>query len=936
MKSGRTFLTKTLFALVLLFGLAVSQHVYAATYYVDSSITDTNVGSATPDCTNYDPAAFTCSGGSASAYKTIADINAFSALAPGDSVLFRKGQTWREELDPPSSGSAGSPITFGAFGSGANPIISGANIFSSWTQETESFGTNFTTGATQPVGWWRFGNSGSLGTDSSSAGNTLAVNGAISQTTGPNSYVPNAAVLDSSSNQSFSLANSSLSAGFPGKTSAGQVSVKVGAWVKPGNSSYSDTVNVGCSYDLGLAGGGNTPLFNVHDNSYAGHQIAGTTGTPTGAWSFVVGIWTQLTGALTLYVNGVNVTPATPATSATMTVANGDPFELGAPANCNSLGYYDGAIAEPFVFSTALTQAQVQSIYNYGLAGAPFNTYYTSYSTAPNQVFEDGTKLTLASSKSAMTPGTWWLDTVNSRIYIRTFQDASPSGHTIEASQRSYGINVNGASYITVENLQADKASYSGIMINGPYLDDVVSGNNVTNSGGSGIQVDAQNSTPDSGATIVNNTTSGNGFDPVDIIGVSTTYYPTQTLVQGNVSVGDNGGFECDYYSDHCSVFENLSVNSTAAALVIDGGRYDTFDYNIVLGAASVGFQELQNSGSGWSPTNNSAYGNTLYGNSNGVVISNSDANLSIKNNLVVGTSHDFFNIQSGATLSTPSISNNLYYGAGAQWLNGPTSYSTLAAWQAALATSCGGGQCDANSLYANPLFTNGSGSYSLPSDLALQSSSPAIDAGVNLGSSYQLGLAPGSTWPSSVSTLNQNTNGLGWDIGAFVYTETTAPAVSLTAPNSGATVSGSTVALSATASDNSAVTGVQFKLDTNTNIGAEDTSSPYSVTWDSTGVADGTHTIIAVARDTYGNYATSSPVTVTVDNTAPVRSAGSPSGTLALNTTSTTLSLTTNEAATCKYSTSSGTAYGSMTAFTTTGSTSHSKSISGVIAESW
>lgn len=68
-------------------------------------------------------------------------------------------------------------------------------------------------------------------------------------------------------------------------------------------------------------------------------------------------------------------------------------------------------------------------------------------------------------------------------------------------------------------------------------------------------------------------------------------------------------------------------------------------------------------------------------------------------------------------------------------------------------------------------------------------------------------------------------------------------------------------------------------------------------------------------------------------DVTAPVRSAGAPTGTLPYTTTSTTLSLTTDETATCKYSTSSGTAYGSMTAFTTTGSTSHSTTISGLSA---
>ena len=156
-----------------------------------------------------------------------------------------------------------------------------------------------------------------------------------------------------------------------------------------------------------------------------------------------------------------------------------------------------------------------------------------------------------------------------------------------------------------------------------------------------------------------------------------------------------------------------------------------------------------------------------------------------------------------------------------------------------------------------------------------------------------------------------------------------TPPTASLSAPSGGSTVSGASVTLTATASDNVAVASVQFKVD-GTNIGSAITSSPYTITWNSTSIADGSHTLYAVAEDTSGNYATSS-ISVTVDNTPPVRSGGSPSGTLALNTTSATLSLTTNEAATCKYSTASGTAYGSMTAFGSTGGTSHSTSVSGL-----
>jgi hypothetical protein len=98
---------------------------------------------------------------------------------------------------------------------------------------------------------------------------------------------------------------------------------------------------------------------------------------------------------------------------------------------------------------------------------------------------------------------------------------------------------------------------------------------------------------------------------------------------------------------------------------------------------------------------------------------------------------------------------------------------------------------------------------------------------------------------------------------------DTTAPAVSFTAP---ATVSG-TVTLSATATDNaggSGVAGVQFKLD-GANLDTEDTSppNPYSVSWNTSTVTNGTHTLAAVARDAAGNITTSAPVTVTVANPA-------------------------------------------------------------------
>jgi len=106
---------------------------------------------------------------------------------------------------------------------------------------------------------------------------------------------------------------------------------------------------------------------------------------------------------------------------------------------------------------------------------------------------------------------------------------------------------------------------------------------------------------------------------------------------------------------------------------------------------------------------------------------------------------------------------------------------------------------------------------------------------------------------------------------------DTTPPTVSITAPGAGATVVG-TNALTAVASDNVGVVGVQFGLD-GANFAQEITVPPYTTIWNSTTVADGPHTINAVARDAAGNRASSTVVTVTVSNAPPSGTAESPSG---------------------------------------------------------
>jgi hypothetical protein len=96
--------------------------------------------------------------------------------------------------------------------------------------------------------------------------------------------------------------------------------------------------------------------------------------------------------------------------------------------------------------------------------------------------------------------------------------------------------------------------------------------------------------------------------------------------------------------------------------------------------------------------------------------------------------------------------------------------------------------------------------------------------------------------------------------------TDTTPPVFASTSPSNGATVSG-TITPTASASDNVGVSRVEFYLDG--VVKATDSTSPYSFSWDTTRVSNGSHTLVSKAYDAAGNVGTSSAVTVSVQNSA-------------------------------------------------------------------
>ncbi len=125
----------------------------ATTYYVDAtSGIDTNNGTST-----------------STAWKTIAKVNGYSnkgstsatpRLNAGDSVLFKKGEIWREKLyiQYISGTSDTSRITFGAYGTGNKPVICASNAVTGWTQTSTNV-WQATVGWTNPTALDQYDNS---------------------------------------------------------------------------------------------------------------------------------------------------------------------------------------------------------------------------------------------------------------------------------------------------------------------------------------------------------------------------------------------------------------------------------------------------------------------------------------------------------------------------------------------------------------------------------------------------------------------------------------------------------------------------------------------------------------------------------------------------------------------------------------------------------
>jgi hypothetical protein len=440
--------------------------------------------------------------------------------------------------------------------------------------------------------------------------------------------------------------------------------------------------------------------------------------------------------------------------------------------------------------------------------------YYASYSTAPNQLFEDGARLTRNTVSAAfLEAGQWYLDTRDKYIWVYLSAGDSPSGHVIEASQRQYAIyGACGRDYVVISSIEADKSNYRGMYVcggNGLRLTDVAS----LRSFDDGIRIDTG-----TGIVVTASTAAydgANGFDVyaapgilldhlvahdnsqltgvdwtagiklVDLNGASQNMTVQYSQVYNN-GVGQAGvrgaGIWPDTVGKGFTAKYNLVYGNNGAGIAIDADNYATVMYNTVFDNAGGGIQVFADGGP--SMTGQSIYNNTVYGNGAfGIEVLGPSAgsapdgcmNNTVENNIATGTVTGpnlagFLGCENPGTDGSgnvyayndfgPQASNFIQWGGG---FGSPVYESTYSAWETA-AGNCGTPGCS-HSVQAGAMFAN-----TAASQFWLASGSPAIGAGLNLGSANDAGLMPGSSWPNSVKTGNQNAYGSGWEMGAFVY----------------------------------------------------------------------------------------------------------------------------------------------------------------------
>jgi hypothetical protein len=630
---------------------------WSAIYYVDATTgNDTNNGISL-----------------STSWKTIAKVNA-SRFNPGDQILFKRGEVWWEQLTVPSSGTRGYPIIFGGYGTGNNPVISGADIPSGWT-EAIPISSTFT--ATDD------------GDDAYVIGTSIVDNAAVQMGNNGGSIDVGIRFRNVTLVEGATLSNAFIT--FP---------------------PYANGITTTCNVRFV---GENTSAPSGF-SSYADFTKRETNVTKANVNWDNVPLWTY-----GIDVNSPNLKSIIEEIVARPDWTPGGNLVVFIKNNSSSTNAFRAANANretPRIRLTTTVLTAASNVWSAYCANEPSDVYFGSIS---------GTRVATVGELTSANKWYW------ANSYLSVYSASDP-GSTIAAYVRSYCIFSNGRDYITYQNLDLKNSKDTCLLhqnSTGVTIDGIRVGHNGSQSGNIfplGINTDGvgsvliQNCEADhvtwTGIAIYNNTAN-----PVDNI-----------VVQNNIAHdGGHNGLDFKYGDQTNVIFRyNKAYNNGSNGIYFQNGTGKSIAspqiyYNIsyLNASAGISFQDVTPAIENAEIYNNTTYGNgrTLYGpgidlqNATGCIIKN---NIAFNNNVARVSTKEIKILDRGGPPNT--LDYNLVYNS--SWTEGIYDWNGNI-WNHATAQSK---SVNTHGISLNPQFA------SAGTDFGLQSTSPCVNAGTNVG----------------------------------------------------------------------------------------------------------------------------------------------------------------------------------------------------------
>ena len=738
-------LISTLFFLFILSFFVVPQ-AFAATYYVS------NTDGHDTNCNGIAETPYISGSAQDCPWRTIAKINASSFL-PGDSILLKSGDLWREELAIPSAGDSTAKITISSYGSGNKPKIYGSDVPVSWTQENgEPVPDPINITLVQGV--------------------SIANSGAVSNVA--YSTVPTAG-------------NLLVAVGW-GTNSDTNASIL--GWTKVVSSKY-----IGSSYMALFYKVATTDEQTMVSLNWAG---SGQTRLAIEEWSGLVN--PTLDQVASTITTGVTVTSVSSGTTLVTTVPN----ELiiaafGHGSSVSNRSYSNGFVENINVNNSNIWQVASQTVSSVGSyetrqswttarqAGGLIATfkgdnsngtgtgtgtssiYSTQWSTNPSDIWFiniDGNVVTTPAktSKTALLAEyDWWYDTANTRLYIYSPTHPQERYSSIEianpARDRGIGWIQARHGYVDVDNIEVAFVNGVGIVLRGNsnITNTLVHHISAANSHGYGLEINTG-----SNNVISNNIVYETG---------AASFYTTASY---DDHVNSNIVVEYNTFSNAKTQLVLISTGSTGLLNENNIVRYNTLFHTPTFVPKSGQGHAIRFVGrSGAIFRNASAYYNSIaITNGNGILIDNYVTNTAITNNTIssqlgrgivvfgTGTSQITLrnNLVANAGInalrvvnktSITDADNNLFYAINPIAIASVNNINYTASQFASYKTATG---WDTNGVWSNPFITS-----LIDRNFSLQANSPAIDAGSV------------HNYPTDIAGVSLP-QGNGIDIGAFEY----------------------------------------------------------------------------------------------------------------------------------------------------------------------